>query len=209
MVEAYKPGQTGCELVKKHGQHPAQPPRLADKALEWFLISDLLETVQGDLHEEFFYRVRQVGERKGNSRIPFPGENSVILTASSAKRYFNDQDPVGKALVADGKTTFVVSGVVADFPDNSSSVHYDILFSMDLYAKKFSIAHVGKSINEDSGNFNYTTFLQLDPRASKETASKKLAQTLVKISGTLVSPTRTVFDHFPKCIFIRPMEATA
>lgn len=116
---------------------------------------------------------------KGNPAAPFPGDNSVILTASSAKRYFNNQDPIGQLMIADGKDHFVVSGVVEDFPDNSS-IQYDMLFSMALYSKKFALAHDGKMIDEDWGNFAYTTFLQLDSRASKEAVNKKLAQTLVK-----------------------------
>lgn len=332
--------------MKEPGKYPVKPPRLADKVLEWFLAPHLLEIIQGDLHEEFSYQVRQVGERnarrlywrqvlgfikpsymrrkseyphilfshdmitnyfkiawrnlishkvysainifgltsglvvgilvllwvqnelgfdkfhrneqniyrvlsnmgkgedrkiwinshapiaifakneipeiqnavriknntdfsifrykdkqfkedkigyvdptffamfdfallEGNSANPFPSDNSVVLTASSAQRYFNDQDPIGKVIVADGNGSFIVSGVVNDFPDNSS-IRYDMLFSMALYAKNFSLAHDGKSINADWGNFNYTTFLQLDPRASRDTVSNKLAQTLVK-----------------------------
>lgn len=38
-----------------------QPPRWADRLLEWFVASHLLEYVQGDLHETFQKRVDQVG----------------------------------------------------------------------------------------------------------------------------------------------------
>ncbi len=41
-----------------------QPPRLADKLLKWFCAPDLLEEVQGDLHEEFVFQVKHIGVRQ-------------------------------------------------------------------------------------------------------------------------------------------------
>ncbi len=43
---------------------PPQPPRWADRLLEWFCAPHLLENVQGDLHEEFFYQVEKIGVQK-------------------------------------------------------------------------------------------------------------------------------------------------
>ncbi|MDQ4140869.1 MAG: permease prefix domain 2-containing transporter, partial [Bacteroidota bacterium] len=40
---------------------PPQPPRWADKLLEWFCAPHLLEELQGDLHEEFYYQVDRLG----------------------------------------------------------------------------------------------------------------------------------------------------
>ncbi|WP_428654555.1 ABC transporter permease [Runella sp.] len=40
------------------------PPRLADKFLQWFCAPHLLEDIQGDLHEEFDYQVKRIGERR-------------------------------------------------------------------------------------------------------------------------------------------------
>ncbi|GAA4450030.1 ABC transporter permease [Nibrella saemangeumensis] len=45
-----------------------QPPRSADRLLEWFCAPHLLEALQGDLHEEFAYQVERVGERRARWR---------------------------------------------------------------------------------------------------------------------------------------------
>lgn len=45
-------------------QHKQQPPRWADKLLEWFVAPHLLEYVQGDLHEDFYNQVSKVGLNK-------------------------------------------------------------------------------------------------------------------------------------------------
>ncbi|GAB3263955.1 ABC transporter permease [Larkinella harenae] len=41
-----------------------KPPHFADRLLELFCSSDRLEEVKGDLHEEFAYQVRHVGQRR-------------------------------------------------------------------------------------------------------------------------------------------------
>ncbi len=48
--------------------HKPEPPRLADKLLEWFCAPHLLEELQGDLHEEFYYQVNLVGVRRARLR---------------------------------------------------------------------------------------------------------------------------------------------
>ncbi|MFD2573038.1 permease prefix domain 2-containing transporter [Spirosoma soli] len=44
------------------------PPRAADRLLEWFVAPHLLETLQGDLHEEFAYQVERIGESRAQWR---------------------------------------------------------------------------------------------------------------------------------------------
>ena len=44
------------------------PPHLADRLLTFFCARDRLEEVQGDLHEEFQYQLRRVGERRARRR---------------------------------------------------------------------------------------------------------------------------------------------
>ncbi|SDE87666.1 putative ABC transport system permease protein [Dyadobacter soli] len=45
-------------------QYPANPPRLADRLLQWLLAPHLLETILGDLHEDYAYNVKRTGERR-------------------------------------------------------------------------------------------------------------------------------------------------
>lgn len=42
----------------------SKPPLLADRLLEWFCAPHLLEYIQGDLHEEFEYQVKRIGEHR-------------------------------------------------------------------------------------------------------------------------------------------------
>ena len=99
---------------------------------------------------------------KGDTKKPFPNDQSVIITQSTAKRYFGDINPIGKTLQEDHKNSYVVSGVITDFPDNSS-INYDMLFPMNLVIKSYSGKDFWKSLDTDWGNFGYTTFLQVRP----------------------------------------------
>ena len=110
----------------------------------------------------------------GNKSDPFPNDHSVVITSSTAKRYFGDLDPVGKVIVADRQTGFQVSGVIADFPKNSSFVA-DMLFPLQQANKKMHVDRGDKqTIEDDWETFNYTTYLLLKPGSSIPALAKKL-----------------------------------
>lgn len=64
------------------------------------------------------------GNRKNCLTEPF----SIVLSASKAKKYFGDADPVGKILNMNGSMSLKVTGVFKDVPDNSH-IKFDMLVS--------------------------------------------------------------------------------
>lgn len=121
-----------------------------------------------------FFSIFDFGLIKGNKQDPFPDDQSVVMTETTAKRYFGDADPIGKVLIAeDDSTLFKVTGVVADFPKNSS-INYDMMFPMSLYAKRYyGIADQDK-FNTDFHQFNYETYFLLQPGVSLSAFATKL-----------------------------------
>lgn len=101
---------------------------------------------------------------KGNKITAFPNNYSVVLTQSTAQKLFGNEDAMGKPINF-FKKNFIVTGVLADFPENSS-IRYDAIFPMGLYAQQFT-ANGGngdwKTIDEDMGNFGFTTYVKLQP----------------------------------------------
>ena len=99
---------------------------------------------------------------KGNKITLFPNNNSVVLTQSTAQKLFGDEDAMGKT-IGFKKENFTVTGVLPDFPENSS-IHYDAIFPMGFYAQRFT-ANGGngdwKTIDEDVGDYSFTTFVKL------------------------------------------------
>jgi putative ABC transport system permease protein len=58
---------------------------------------------------------------KGSKERPFNGIHSMLLTESTARKYFGDEDPIGKIIRTNinNETDFEVTGVLKDVPLNS------------------------------------------------------------------------------------------
>lgn len=124
-----------------------------------------------------FFTVFDFKLLKGNAAKPFSGNNSLIVSSSLAKKYFGTEEAIGKVLVS-GKDNFVVTGVMEDFPKNSS-LDYNMLFPMTLYAKIFTESGgngAWKTIDEDLGDYAYATFFQIKETASPEIVGKKISK---------------------------------
>ncbi len=122
-----------------------------------------------------FFKVFDFHLKKGNAAKPFIDDQSIVITESTSKKYFGDEEAIGKTILQDGKFNFQVSGVIEDFPENSS-IRYDILFPMSLFAKNFGGNGAWKTIDEDLGNFQYDIFLQLQKGASSDLVAKKVTK---------------------------------
>jgi ABC-type antimicrobial peptide transport system permease subunit len=104
---------------------------------------------------------------KGNKETVFPNINSVVLTKSTAQKLFGEVDVIGKMIVY-FKENFTVTGVLQDFPENSS-IRFDAIFPMTFYAKMFTEWGGNgdwKTIDEDLGNYAFNTFVKLNSGAS-------------------------------------------
>lgn len=102
----------------------------------------------------------------------FKNPFSLILTESTAKRYFGKQEAVGKILRVD-TVNYQVQAVVKDNPANSS-FQYNVLIPIaaeltDPEARKQALVW---------NNYNYTTFLKLKPGSDTKAVSAKLLQIL-------------------------------
>ncbi len=79
-----------------------------------------------------FFSVFSLPLIAGNPRTVLIHPNSIVMTRSTAHKYFGKENPVGKIVRADSGTSYVVAGVVKGFPANSS-FRCDILLSMSTY----------------------------------------------------------------------------
>jgi putative ABC transport system permease protein len=111
---------------------------------------------------------------QGDPAKPFADSHSIVLTESTARRYFGQENPIGKVLVSDNRTSFKVSGVVMDFPKNSS-VRADMILPMSLlFETMYKVRTDGRTKDNDFATFNYNTYLLLQPGASTSTLADKL-----------------------------------
>lgn len=94
----------------------------------------------------------------------------IILSETSAKRYFGDADPIGKTLLVDNAKRYEVTGVYKDFPGNS--------FLRCQLIASFSSIRFGTVENQNWGNASFDTYFLLNKGVSLETINKKIADLL-------------------------------
>ena len=111
---------------------------------------------------------------RGNRYRPFIDDNSVVITVSAAKKYFGDEDPLGKVISADDKTNLTVTAVVKDLPENSTIIN-NMFMPLSLAAKKTYEGRKGSdNIDNDFRQFSYATLLLLKPGTSTKELEVKL-----------------------------------
>ena len=114
-----------------------------------------------------FFSVPMLQGDHGGLRTP----NSILLSASMAKTFFGDENPVGKVLSMDDTVALQVTGVYADFPYNSEFRDVHFLAPWDLYARNDpETQYNGKSW----GDNNWQTFVQLADHAEFAQVSAKI-----------------------------------
>ena len=100
---------------------------------------------------------------KGNPKRVLDQPKVVVLTESSAKKYFGNDDPIGKILlIGSSQEPFQVTGIVQDCPSNSQ-IKFDFLGSFSSLGP-----------HEDTyWNANFTTYLLLKNEASMPSLQAK------------------------------------
>jgi putative ABC transport system permease protein len=102
----------------------------------------------------------------GNKHDVLKAPNMVVLTNSTAKKYFGSTNPVGKTIKL-GTTDdylYTITGVMEDCPANSQ-IKFDFLASFSSF---------GPAQQETYYNANYTTYLLLKDEASIASLQKKI-----------------------------------
>jgi putative ABC transport system permease protein len=101
---------------------------------------------------------------QGNNLKAFAQLNSIVLTESSAKRYFGKDNPMGKVLTIDNLGDMMVTGVLKDVPDNSH-FHFDFLIS---------IRKLAGNIDQNWNFYNFYTYVKLKPNTDITIFTKKV-----------------------------------
>jgi putative ABC transport system permease protein len=98
--------------------------------------------VDSTLFDIFSYKIL-----KGDVRSAIREPNKIVITETVARRYFGDEDPIGKSL-STGSNSYEVSGVIDDIPFNSH-FRFDAVTSRNNLPKQIG----------SWGNFGVFTYL--------------------------------------------------
>lgn len=77
-----------------------------------------------------FFRVLPFPLLVGDADQVLDDPQAIVLTETMARKYFGDEDPVGKTLIMGDTTEFRVTGIAADVPSNSH-MHFDMVGSLE------------------------------------------------------------------------------
>jgi putative ABC transport system permease protein len=107
---------------------------------------------------------------KGSVETALSDLSNIVISQDMAKAVFGSEDPVGKQiqLGTDGqnKKQYLVTGVIADFPDNST-IQYDAFIRMENYD--------GYQQNKDQWDaMNHVVYLKLAPHADQAAFENRL-----------------------------------
>ncbi len=106
-----------------------------------------------------------------NSALQNPG--GILITENMARKYFGQEEPMGKIIRKDNQENYKVVGVLANIPSNS---HLQLDFIIPMSAIEST---EGDLIRKTWDNFNYYTYLELNNNVNNSPAG--LASLIVQI----------------------------
>jgi putative ABC transport system permease protein len=137
---------------------------------------------------------------KGDAKSALSGAHKVVLTQSSAKKYFQNENPLGKILqVGSEMEPYQVTGVIEDCPSNSQ-INFDFLAS-------FSSLGITKEYETSYWDANYTTYVLLRDQTSISTLQAKLPAFMKKEMAGAGATINMYLEPFDKIHLYSPYDA--
>ena len=119
--------------------------------------------------EPSFFNLFSFPLLKGNPETSLKDPNMMVMTQSLAKKYFGDEDPMGKTIEmqdSDDKLIFQVTGVMEDIPQNSH-FRFDMLISMKTVYPEPNLNWTWN---------NYVTYVTLQDGVTQSLMEEKLVE---------------------------------
>lgn len=111
---------------------------------------------------------------QGDPATALKDPNNVVLSESTARKYFGNDDPMGKVLEIDKEMQLTVTGIARDVPINSH-LDFDLVMPLSIY---YNAAWFKVWMNNN--NF---TYIQLDGRVKKSDLEKSFPGFIHKYLG--------------------------
>jgi putative ABC transport system permease protein len=106
---------------------------------------------------------------KGDAKTALKDPFSIVLTQSTAKRYFGDEDPIGKTIIRNQqKGTFNVTAVIEDPPVNTH-FYYNALLPFGKY-----IQDSGPECETSFGWDGFYTYVRVKPQSNLKALETKI-----------------------------------
>ncbi len=114
---------------------------------------------------------------KGASKDALKEPLTAVITESAAKKYFGNEDPIGKVISNDKRSDFKITAVVADMPANTH-LKFEILLSFATYLKL-----LGPETETTFDWDGFYTYILLTPGTNPQRLEQKIKTYLDKKIG--------------------------
>lgn len=156
---------------------------------------DRIFLADSNFFEIFDYQLLQ-----GNISQALKGANNLVLTKSTAKKYFGDEDPIGK-IIKNDFADLKITGVCDDVPHNSHQ-DFDMLVSIN------SLPFI-KQLNYFS--FSVHQYVQLNPNSDPKNLESKFPSMVKKYAAPQIEELMNIsFEDYEKAgngyhYFLQPL----
>ena len=134
-----------------------------------------------------FFDVFSATFMQGNARTALTKPNTVVLTRSTAEKYFGSENPIGRSINADNRRDYLVTGVVED-PPETSHFHFDFLGSLATYGDSRSPFWLSN---------NYYTYILLRRDASRAAVEAKFPELIrTHVAPQIEQTAQMSFEQF-------------
>ena len=133
----YTPGPAGESLVKELPEFEASVYMMQFGQA----VSTISDTISGQVErynernylfvQDNFLKVFDFEMIEGDSETALKMPNSILLTETTARKYFGNENPMGKLINLNRAGDLIVNGIVADPPKNSH-LNFDFLVTMNI-----------------------------------------------------------------------------
>ncbi len=127
---------------------------------------------------------------QGDNQSLLSAPDKVLITATTAKKYFGDENAIGKILHVDDDANghnYTVSGILKNIPHNSH-LQFDLLLPINVYDKTNGLSW---------GNFDVYSYVQLDKHFNATPAAIASLEKRIDQIHADKSSTKTIFTLQP------------
>jgi putative ABC transport system permease protein len=127
-------------------------------------------TVEPEFFDVIDFAGKPIKWISGSSAISLRDPGSVVVTRATAKKYFGEENPIGKALRLQKMLDVKVTGVIEDFPSNT-----DFPFSMLVSYASMPLLFGERMSDWVSVNDGHSVYVALQPGVEVKDVEEQLA----------------------------------
>lgn len=131
-----------------------------------FTVGEKSLSIRGNIVDSTFLQIFTFPLLKGNASKVLEQPNSIVVTESFAKRFFGDEDPVGKTVQINRKDVLTITGLLKDLPENSR-------FDFEYLLPWSYLRQIGEDDNY-WGNNSTKNYVLLKPNTSITSLQEKI-----------------------------------